>query len=53
MQQYQPLLDKVLYTQCIMICSYLLLQRREILSGEYEPTDEECQWMDDTEVKGQ
>lgn len=27
------------------------LQRRKIVTGEYEPTEEECQWSDDSEEK--
>ena len=51
MQQYQPILEKVML--CVTVQLSLSDQRRKIVTGEYEPTDEECQWTEETEDKGQ
>ena len=55
MKQYQPLLDKV-RGGCSPASLPLTLdfspQRRDVVSGVYEPTDEECQWAEEESAEG-
>jgi len=36
-------------TYCLVMYMLVLLQRRDIVMGSYEPTDKECEWKDEDE----
>lgn len=39
----------VIYVSAMVCVYFLFLQRKEIVCGAVEPTDEECEWQSDHE----